>query len=185
MDKVQIGAQPFMGIMPAVLVGANVNGKPNFMTAAWVTVACMSPPMVCVAINHNRHTALGIEANGAFSLNITSAKQVAETDYCGITSGARVDKSKVFDVFYGKQTTAPMINDCPVNIECSVFKEVDCGSHILYIGAVTEVYVNRDCMSDGRPDIRKIDPIIYSGGDYWQMGEQIGKGFSIGKSYKK
>ena len=55
----------------------------------------------------------------------------------------------------------------------------------MYIGAVTEVYVNRDCMSDGRPDIRKIDPIIYSGGDYWQMGEQIGKGFSIGKSYKK
>src|SRR5512135_706571 len=126
MDKVQLGPQPFMGVMPAVLVGANTNGKPNFMTAAWATVACMSPPMVCVAINHARHTALGIEANGAFSLNIPSAKQAVATDYCGITTGARADKSQVFDVFYGKLVTAPMARDCPVNIECSVFKEVDC-----------------------------------------------------------
>jgi flavin reductase (DIM6/NTAB) family NADH-FMN oxidoreductase RutF len=185
MDKVQLGPQPFMSVMPTVLVGANVNGKPNFMTAAWVTVACMSPPMVCVAINHARNTALGVEANGAFSLNIPSTKQVVETDYCGITTGSRVDKSKIFDVFYGKLVTAPMISEFPVNIECSVFKEVDCGSHILYIAAVTEIYVNKDCMSDGGPDIQKIDPIIYSGGNYWQMGKQVAKAFSVGKNYKK
>jgi flavin reductase (DIM6/NTAB) family NADH-FMN oxidoreductase RutF len=185
MDKVQLGPQPFMGVMPAVLVGANVDGKPNFMTAAWATVACMSPPMVCVAINHNRHTALGIEANGAFSINIPSGKQVTETDYCGLTSGVRTDKSKMFDTFYGKQVTAPMISEFPVNIECSVFKQVDCGSHILYIGQVTDVYVSKDCTTGGKPDIHKIDPMVYAGGDYWQIGKQVGKGFSTGKAYKK
>jgi flavin reductase (DIM6/NTAB) family NADH-FMN oxidoreductase RutF len=185
MDKIQLGPQPFMGVMPAVLVGTNVNGKPNYMTAAWVTVACMSPPMVCVAINHARHTMKGIDENGTFSLNIASTQQAIETDHCGLVSGARADKSKVFDSFYGSLKTAPMANECPVNIECEVFKSVDCGSHELYIGEITEVYVSEDCMKDGKPDIEKIDPIIYAGGNYWQLGKQVGKGFSAGKKFRK
>jgi flavin reductase (DIM6/NTAB) family NADH-FMN oxidoreductase RutF len=185
MDKLQLGPKPFMGIMPAVLVGANVKGKPNYMTAAWATVACMSPPMVCVAINHQRHTAAGIGENQTFSLNIASTKQVAETDYCGIVTGSKEDKSKVFDTFYGKLANAPMAGECPVNIECTVFKEVDCGSHMLYIGKVEEVYVNKNCTVDGVPDLLKINPIIYSAGSYWKLGKQIGKGFSVGKNYEK
>jgi flavin reductase (DIM6/NTAB) family NADH-FMN oxidoreductase RutF len=185
MDKVQLGPQPFMGVMPAVLVGTNVNGKPNYMTAAWATVACMAPPMVCVAINHARHTMKGIDENGTFSLNVPSAKQVAETDHCGLVTGARADKSKVFESFYGKLETAPMAEECPVNIECRVFKSVDCGSHELYIGEITEVYVSEDCTAAGKPDVEKIDPIVYTGGTYWHLGEQAGKAFSAGKKYRK
>jgi flavin reductase (DIM6/NTAB) family NADH-FMN oxidoreductase RutF len=185
MDKVQLGPQPFMGVMPAVLVGTNVDGKPNYMTAAWATVASMAPPMVCVAINHARHTMKGIDENGTFSLNIASTKQIVETDHCGMVTGARADKSKVFDSFYGKLETAPMAGECPVNIECRVFKSVDCGSHELYIGEITEVYVSKDCTKDGKPDIGKIDPIVYAAGSYWQLGKQVGKAFSAGKKYKK
>ncbi len=185
MEKVQLGPQAFMSVMPTVLVGTNVKGKPNFMTAAWASVACMAPPMMCVAINHARHTAKGMEENGTFSLNIPSAKQVVETDYCGITTGARADKSKVFETFYGKLETAPMARECPVNIECKVFKSVDCGSHILYIGEVVEVHATKDCAKDGKPDVSKIDPLVYSQGTYWKIGELTGKGFSAGKAYKK
>jgi flavin reductase (DIM6/NTAB) family NADH-FMN oxidoreductase RutF len=185
MDKVQLGPQSYMSIMPTLLVGANVKGKPNFMTAAWATVACMAPPMVCVAINHSRHTAKGIEENGTFSLNIPSAKQIVEADYCGITTGARADKSKVFETFYGKLETAPMAVECPVNIECKVFKSVDCGSHTLYIGEVVEVHADKDCAKDGKPDIAKIDPVVYSQATYWQLGKQAGKAFSAGMAFKK
>ncbi len=183
MDKAQLGPQPFMGVMPTMLVGANVNGKPNFMTAAWATVACMSPPMVCVAINKARHTLKGIVENGTFSLNVASAKQMVEADYCGITAGGRSDKSKVFQTFYGKLKTAPMAEECPANIECKVFKTVDCGSHDLIIGEIVEVHVSKECMVDGNPDIQRIDPIVYSGGYYWRIGEHIGKAFSAGKAY--
>lgn len=186
MDKVQLGPLPFMCVMPTMLLGANVNGKPNYMAAAWVTVASMSPPMVCVAVNHARHTMKGIEESGTFSLNVPSTKQMVEADYCGITTGARADKSKVFESFYGGLKTAPMANECPVNIECKVFKTVDCGSHVLCIGEITEVYVSKDATTDGAPDLQKIDPIVYStGGIYSKMGEQIGKGFSVGKKYVK
>ena len=108
MDKIALGPMPFMSVMPTLLVGANVKGKANYMTAAWSTVACMSPPMVCVAINKARYTAKGIEENRTFSLNIPSVKQVVETDHCGLVSGAQEDKSAVFRSFYGKLKTAPM-----------------------------------------------------------------------------
>ena len=50
MEKITIGPMPYMSVMPTLLVGANVKGKPNYMTAAWATVACMVPPMVCVTL---------------------------------------------------------------------------------------------------------------------------------------
>lgn len=184
-DKVQIGPRPLLYPMPTVLVGANVNGKPNYMTVAWAGVACMAPPMLCVAINHVRHTLKGIEENGTFSVNIPSTKQVVETDYCGMVSGAKEDKSTVFDTFYGKLKTAPLAGECPVNIECKVFKTVDCGSHVLCIGEIVEVHATKDAMDDGKLAMEKVDPIIYGGPDYYEVGKQVGKGWSAGKAYSK
>jgi flavin reductase (DIM6/NTAB) family NADH-FMN oxidoreductase RutF len=147
----------------------------------------MAPPMLCVAINHVRHTYKGIEENGTFSVNIPAAKQVVETDHCGMVSGAREDKSAVFETFYGKLGNAPLAKECPVNIECKVFQKVDCGSHVLVIGRIEEIHLSKDCMTGGHPDISKVDPIIYSFGDsgYWKVGEKIGKGFTTGRSYQK
>jgi flavin reductase (DIM6/NTAB) family NADH-FMN oxidoreductase RutF len=185
MEKITVGPMPYMSVMPAVLVGANVKGKPNYMTAAWATVACMAPPMVCVALNKQRFTVQGIEANKTFSLNIASAAQVVETDHCGLVSGAQADKSGVFTSFYGKLKSAPMAEECPVNIECRLFKSVDCGSHLLYIGEVAEIHADKSCTTDGKPDVAKINPIVYSQAAYWGIGKELDKAFSAGKKYKK
>lgn len=183
MDRITLGPMPYMSVMPALLVGADVKGKPNFMTAAWATVACMAPPMVCVALNKARYTVRGIEENKTFSLNVPSAKDVVGVDYCGLVSGALVDKSEVFTPFYGKLKTAPLAEECPVNIECRVFKSVDCGSHLLYIGEVVEIHADPACITDGRPDTKKCDPIGYAGASYWHVGNLIEKAFSAGKKY--
>jgi flavin reductase (DIM6/NTAB) family NADH-FMN oxidoreductase RutF len=185
MDKITIGPMPYMSVMPTLLVGANVKGKPNYMTAAWATVACMAPPMVCVAINKTRYTAKGIEENKTFSLNVPSVRQVVETDHCGLVSGALEDKSKVFTSFYGKLKTAPMAEECPVNIECRLFKSVDCGSHLLHIGEIVEIHTDKVCVMDGKPDTAKVNPIMYAQAAYWQVGKQIDKAFSAGKKYRK
>jgi len=185
MGKVTVGPMPYMGVMPTVLVGANVKGKANYMTAAWSTVACMAPPMVCVAINKARYTAAGIEENKTFSINIPSAGQVVETDHCGLVSGHQEDKGAIFSSFYGKLKTAPLAGECPVNIECRLFKSVDCGSHLLYIGEITEIHADSACLTDGKPDITKINPIIYSQATYFGVGKEIEKAFSAGKKYHK
>ena len=185
MDKITLGPMPYMSVLPTVLVGTNVNGKPNYMTAAWATVACMVPPMVCVAINKARYTARGIEENGTFSLNIPSVREMIPADHCGLVSGEKVDKSGVFRSFYGKLKTAPMAEECPVNIECRLFQSVDCGSHMLRIGEVVEVHADKSCLTDGKPDIEKINPMIYTHLTYFGVGKKIGEAFSEGKNYRK
>jgi flavin reductase (DIM6/NTAB) family NADH-FMN oxidoreductase RutF len=185
MEKITLGPMPYMSVMPTLLVGAKVKGKPNYMTAAWATVACMAPPMVCVAVNKTRYTAKGIEENKTFSLNVPSAKQVVETDHCGLVTGAHEDKSKVFRSFYGILKTAPLAEECPVNIECRLFKSVDCGSHQLYIGEIVEIHADKASVTDGKPDIAKINPIIYAQATYFNVGKQVDKAFSAGKKYKK
>jgi flavin reductase (DIM6/NTAB) family NADH-FMN oxidoreductase RutF len=185
MDKITLGPMPYMSVMPVILVGANVEGKANYMTAAWATVACMSPPMVCVAINKSRYTARGIDENKTFSLNIPTAKQVISADYCGLVSGSQEDKSTVFRSFYGNLRTAPMAEECPVNIECTLFSSVDCGSHVLTIGKVEEIHIDKSQVTDGKPDIAKIHPMVYAQATYWECGKQIEKAFSVGRKYQK
>ncbi|MDD1708221.1 MAG: flavin reductase family protein [Methanoregulaceae archaeon] len=184
MDKMKLGPMPYMSVMPALLVGAIVNGKPNYMTAAWATVACMAPPMLCVAVNKGRYTAKGINENKTFSINIPSVEQVIETDHCGLVSGINEDKSTVFRSFYGRLKTAPLAEECPVNIECRLFRSVECGSHTLYIGEVMEIHADGSCVTEGKLDIRKINPIIYAQYTYFDVGKEVEKAFFAGKKYK-
>ncbi len=185
MDKISIGPKTLMHPMPTVLVGSSVGGKPNYMAVAWCGIACMAPPMVAVAINHVRHTLKGIEENKTFSVNVPSLAQVVETDHCGMVTGARADKSKVFESFYGKLKTAPLIKECPVNLECKVFNTMDCGSHVLVVGEIVETYVSKEVVSGNSTDIKKVDPIIYSDGKYYRVGDFVTDAFSAGKAYKK
>jgi flavin reductase (DIM6/NTAB) family NADH-FMN oxidoreductase RutF len=185
MDKVALGPRPFMIPMPTVVVGANVDGKPNFMTVAWTGVACMDPPMIAIAINKARYTEKGILENDTFSVNIPAAKNAVETDYCGVVSGNEVEKASVFETRYGKLKTAPLINHFPVNIECQLRHTLELGSHNLHVGEVVDIYVDGNCMTNGLPDVGKIDPIVYSDSRYYHVGELIGKAFSIGRVLKK
>jgi flavin reductase (DIM6/NTAB) family NADH-FMN oxidoreductase RutF len=189
MSKVTLGPTALVYPMPAFLVGANVDGKPNFMTVAWGGIANGEPPMVSVAIRHVRHTLRGITENKAFSVNVPSADLVKETDYCGITPGAKVDKVRVcgFKVFYGKLKDAPLIEECPVNLECSVEHMLDLGSHVLVVGRIEETHVSEDCITDGKPDVNKIKPFCYTmipASLYQPLGEAIAKAFSVGKELR-
>jgi flavin reductase (DIM6/NTAB) family NADH-FMN oxidoreductase RutF len=177
--------------MPAFLVGANVGGKPNFMTVAWGGIAAGTPPMIAVGLRPHRYTLKGVKENGTFSVNVPSAGQVRETDYCGIVSGAaKADKVKEcnFAIFYGKLKTAPLIEQCPVNLECTVVHSLSLGSHILIIGRIEEVHISGNCMTEGQPDPAKIDPLVYVTGAnkaYFRIGEKIAPAFEIGKEILK
>ena len=181
--KKAIGAQTLLYPLPAVLVGALVNGKPNFMTAAWCGIVASTPPAISVAVRPARFTLTGISANNTFSVNVPSADLVDKVDFCGIYSGHKVDKSKVFEVDYGQLATAPLIQECPVNLECRVIHTLDLGSHILFIGEIVETYVNEDCLTDGRADPAKIDPLIYTTGvqQYQRLGKIVGQAWEAGK----
>ena len=187
MGKVTMGPQTLISPMPTLLVGANVHDKPNFMAVAWGGIANSDPPMISVAIRHNRHTLIGIRQNLTFSVNVPSSNLIKEADYCGIVSGSKVDKADVckFKVFYGKLNNAPLIEQCPVNLECSVVHILDLGSHSFIIGKIEETYVSESCLTDGKPDVSKIKPVIFATTrHYYALGEFLANAFSIGKELK-
>jgi len=189
MGKIVMGPQTLIYPMPSLLVGVNIDDKPNFMTVAWGGIANGEPPMISVAIRHTRHTLKGIRQRGTFSVNIPSADMVKEADYCGIASGSKVDKAEAcrFKVFYGKLGDAPLIEQCPVNLECKVVHILDLGSHALVIGKIEETHVSQSCLTDGKPDVNKIQPITYVTSPdtrYQALGEVLAKAFSVGRELK-
>jgi flavin reductase (DIM6/NTAB) family NADH-FMN oxidoreductase RutF len=189
MSKTKIAPMPLLFPHPTVLVGVNVNGKPDFVTVAWINIASGTPPMVTVALNHIRHSMKGVKENMTFSVNIPSTAMVKETDYCGIASGADHDKVKDcnFKVFYGELDSIPFIEQCPVNIGCIAKHILNLGSHYLIVGSIKEILVSDDCMTDGKPDASKIDPIVYMtypALTYHAVGKFLGSAFRIGKEIK-
>ncbi|MBM3957298.1 MAG: flavin reductase family protein [Gemmatimonadetes bacterium] len=190
MAKVTMGASSLVYPKPAWLVGANVGGRPNFLTVGAGGVANGTPPMISVAIHPARYSFRGIEENGTFSVNVPSIDQALETDYCGVESGSRADKVEVcgFEVFYGRLGTAPMIEQFPVNLECRVVQAPKLGSHTLFIGQIEEVYVSEECLTDGRPDLRKIRPLTFVGEPdrvYVGLGDVIAKSHSVGLQLRR
>ena len=183
MEKTQLGPKTLLYPMPAVLVGAKVDEKPNFMTAAWCGIAAYRPPALSVALRKERYTLKGIKEENTFSVNVPSAGMVKNVDFCGIYSGKRKDKSRIFELFYGLLQTAPLIQECPVNLECRVIHFLDLGSHTLVVGEIVETYISKDCLTNGKPDPDKIDPLVYTpeAQRYQRLGEVIGKAFHMGK----
>jgi flavin reductase (DIM6/NTAB) family NADH-FMN oxidoreductase RutF len=149
-------------------------------------MAGTTPPNVAIALNKAHYTNQGIKDNKTFSVCIPSENIMKATDYCGIVSGLKADKSGVFDVFYGKLKTAPMIIECPVNLECSLDKVVDNGSHEIFIGDIVSTFTEEKYLTAGAIDTKKVNSFMLSLNDriYYALGEQKGRAWEAGKNYK-
>ncbi len=184
MEKVKIqGFHPFP--MPVVLVGANVNSKPNFLPVAFCGFMNINPPMLYVALNKAHYTNAGVKENKGFSVNVPSVEMMRVTDYCGLNSGHNVDKSGLFSIFYGDLQTVPMIEECPVSLECRLVQVLDMPQDEICIGEVVGIYASTQCFTDGKPDPEKIDPLLYYDKMYWQVGKVVGAAFNVGADYQK
>jgi flavin reductase (DIM6/NTAB) family NADH-FMN oxidoreductase RutF len=181
--KTKIGAIPYIYPIPITLVGADVAGKPNFVTIGDVGLIGINPPIVSISSHAQHHTNQGILENETFSINFPTTEMLAETDYCGITSGRDVDKARLFQVFYGELENAPMIRACPINLECRVIKEFSIQHRQVFVGEVIQTHVSNDFVRevDGHHQIAaltRLDPIIYAlDNRYYCIGEAIGVGY--------
>lgn len=188
MAKVQMGQEILLYPLPIFLIGADVDGKPNFMAAGACGIANTAPPMLSIAVRPHRYTHKGISQNLTFSVNVPSVDLIREADYCGIISGAKVNKVEAchFSIFYGKLGTAPLIEQCPINLECKVVKSLKLDSHTLFIGKIEEAHISENCLTDGKPDVKKIKPVIYTRPthQYQAFGEIIAKSHSIGREIR-
>ena len=187
MAKIEIAPERVYYPMGCSLVGANVGGKPNYLTVAWFTMVHPKPPYVMVTMNKVHYTNSGVKENGTFSVNIPSADMAEVTDYCGLVSGSKHDKSKVFETFYGKLKTAPMIKECPFNAECKLIQTVDLPMEELFIGEIIGSYTEERYLTEGLPDIRKMNPIVLQLPQkrYVTMGAELAPAWEVGKKLIK
>jgi len=183
--KKEYGAKNCLFPIPTVLVGALVDGKPNFNAIAFVGIVDMGH--ISIACNKARYTSIGIREKGTFSVNVPSTEQVVETDYCGIVSGKKADKSSVFEVFYGKLETAPMIESCPLNMECRLSQTLDMENHDVFIGEIAMSYCDESIMVDGKVDYSALHPLFFTMDDngYWTLGERVATAWEAGKVMMK
>jgi flavin reductase (DIM6/NTAB) family NADH-FMN oxidoreductase RutF len=186
MNKISAATNVFIYPMPVVLVGTNVKGRANFMAVGFVARVNASPPMLAVGIFNKHFTNEGIRENGTFSVCFPDAKLIEKVDYCGIFSGSKVDKSTLFKGFYGEAKTAPMIEECPLNLECRLVQTVELPTNNLYIGEIIAAYADERCMTAGKLDIKKLNPLLLTMPDnrYWTVGEFVGDAWEVGKKLK-
>ena len=190
-EKVKFGKVPLVYPVPIILAGALVNNQPNFETLGDVGIMGIKPPLVYISSGQNHYTNQGILEHKTFSVNFPTTQILVKTDYCGVTSGNDIDKAKLFNVFYGELETAPMIRECPVNLECKVIKKFSIQHRQIFIGDVVQSYVSEDfIMKNGEDqkiaDMKKLDPIIYAlDNRYYKIGEIIGTGYQESKKFKQ
>lgn len=172
--------------MPVVLVGTVVAGRANFMAVGWITRVNGQPPMVAIGINNRHHTVAGILEHGEFSICHPRAGQVEVVDYCGLVSGRKTDKAKLFDVQYKTLQHAPLIAQCPLNYACRLVQDVALPSHHCFIAEIVEVWSDEAVLTDGHPDMTKLDPLLLTMPDnrYYRTGQPVAQAWSVGKALK-
>lgn len=187
MDKVKMNANAFGFPMPMALLGTTYRGKPNFMALGWFTRVNYQPPMIGIGVNRSHVTYECIVENGCFSLSIPSEEMRVETDYTGCVSAQKVDKSALFPIFYGELDKAPMVETCPVNMECRLVETFDFPTNTLFVGEIVNAYSEERYLDEKKQvDLSRSHPFMLSMLDnrFWNLGEVIGKAWSDGTKLK-
>ena len=187
----KIERKPSTALLPTPVVLLSVAGhgkqKPNMITLAWVGTVCSSPPMLSVAIRPSRHSHGLVNAAREFVVNIPRADQLQQVDLAGVWSGAEHDKFEElgFTARPANQVAAPLIEECPINIECVVRHQLALGAHDLYIAEIVATQYDEDLLdSRGRLKTAKLDSMAYVDGEYWSLGERIGSYGQAAKALK-
>ena len=186
--KKKLGATNCLYPMPVTLVGANVVDRPNFLPIAHVGILNFATPQyISIGLSKSHRTNEGIRENSTFSVNIPSEDLVVKTDYAGIVSARNTDKTNLFSAFYGELKTAPMISECPVNMECRLYQVMDFPTHEVFVGEIVASYCDDGAMTDDKIDLKKVKPMLFDmhSKEYWRLGEAFAKCWNIGKQLKR
>ena len=179
----------FIYPIPAVMVSCGTMEKSNIITVAWTGILNTNPAIVYISVRPTRYSYNLIKEQGEFVINLTTKDLVRTTDWCGVKTGAKVDKFKEMKLHKEKAkfVQCPLIKESPVSVECKVKEIKELGSHHLFVADVLSIDADEKYIDEkGAFDISKCDLIAYANGGYYSLGKKLGKfGFSVQKKKKK
>jgi flavin reductase (DIM6/NTAB) family NADH-FMN oxidoreductase RutF len=173
--------------LPAVMVSCgDGEGRKNIITVAWAGTICTNPAMVSISVRPERYSYSMLEQSREFAVNLVTRELAYAADWCGVKSGRDTDKFREMKLtaMPGERLQyAPIIAESPVNIECIVEDIVKLGSHHMFLAKVADVMVSEKYMNEnGKFELNKTGLITYSHGEYFALGEKIGRfGYSVKK----
>lgn len=185
MSKVMWKPGTFLYPLPAVMVSCGTMEKSNIITVAWTGILNTNPAKVYISVRPTRYSYNLIKENREFVINLTNKQLAKATDWCGVKTGAKVDKFKEMKLHKEKANfvKCPMIKESPVSVECRVTEIKELGSHHMFVADVLAINADEKYINEkGAFDISKCDLIAYSNGHYYSLGKKIGKfGYSVQK----
>lgn len=189
MSKVMWKPGTFLYPLPVVMVSCGTMAESNIITVAWTGIMNTDPAMVYISVRPTRYSYNIIKECGEFVINLTTEKLAYATDWCGVKTGAKVDKFKEMHLTKepAKFVKSPMIKESPVSVECRVKEIKELGTHHMFIAEVLGINADEKYIDEkGAFDISKCDLIAYSNGNYYSLDKKIGKfGFSVQKNKKR
>jgi len=183
MKKVTWPGATQLAPLPVVLVGVADRVRQNLLTVAWTGIVCSTPPMISISVRKERFSHPMLTESREFTVNLPTAAQAEKVDYCGVVSGRDADKFAVcgFTPVPGETVRAPLVAECPVNLECRVRQILELGSHDLFLADILAVRVDESLIGgDGRLRLESADLLAYVHGHYHRVADAIGHfGFSV------
>lgn len=186
MGKVTLERAAFLVPAPVLLLSTvGEDGSVNVMTLSWAGVVCQTPPMVSVALRAERFSYGLVRETGEFVLNIPPVSLLRAVDFCGTVSGRNVNKfaEARLTPMPGLKVRAPLIWECPINLECVVRSSLVLGSHVLFLAEVVALHADDEVVENGEVIMGRVAPLAYDpfGADYWSLKEVVAhQGFSGG-----
>lgn len=176
----------FVYPLPAVMVSCGSMENSNILTVAWTGIIASDPATTYISVRKERYSYNLIKENMEFCINLTTKDLAYATDYVGVKSGRNEDKFKLLNLTKekGDIVKCPLIKESPVCVECKVKEIKEMGSHDMFIAEIVAVNVDRKYIDEkGKFDMEKCDLIAYSHGQYYTLGERLGRfGFSVKKN---
>lgn len=181
MEKENIGSLVALYPKPLTVVGAEVNGKVNWLVVGHTGI--IGHNRIILSMSDKHYTNKGIHQTGRLSINLVSREMLPKADYAGSVSGADTDKSTLFAYHIG-ENGAPLIDESPLSMECKVVDKFKTDGFDNFICEVAATYVAKDMLNEnGRPDYTRLKPVLFEFPTYSYLatGEVIGRCLALDK----
>jgi flavin reductase (DIM6/NTAB) family NADH-FMN oxidoreductase RutF len=177
-------------VPPAMIsCGSEEDGSSNIITVAWTGIINTIPPKTYISVRPSRHSYKLIKERGEFAINLTTTSLVKSADFCGIYTGAKVNKFEKCNLHKeeASEISCPLIAESPLSLECKVTDVIELGSHHMFLADIVAVDVDESLINaDGKRCLDRAHLAAFAHGEYFALGEKLGYfGFSVKKKKKK
>ena len=169
--------EPYRAVFPtpaALVTTVDSKGRPNVATAGEVYMLSLHPLIVGVGFRRATYSNRLLHETGEFVVNLPKREILWAVDYCGSVSGREVDKFKAtgLTAVPAKHVKAPLVEECPVNIECRVRDVIhfDYMDRDVFAGECLAIHIDEDIIGeDGLPDLTKFETIAFASWKYYTV----------------